>query len=117
MFSNDNNVETIARLIEVLKHYIGLQKEYVKLDVIEKVVRLLTAIAVVGVFVVLLFIALIYLSFGAVYILQTLVGSLVGAFFIVGFFYLFLLIIFIVFRHRLVERPLVRFLARLLMSR
>lgn len=36
MFSNDNNVETIAQLVEVLKHYIGLQSEYVKLDVIEK---------------------------------------------------------------------------------
>lgn len=36
MFSNDNNVETIAQLVEVLKHYIGLQSEYVKLDVIEE---------------------------------------------------------------------------------
>lgn len=34
MFSNDNNVETIAQLVEVLKHYIGLQSEYVRLDVI-----------------------------------------------------------------------------------
>lgn len=36
MFSNDKNVETIAQLVEVLKHYIGLQSEYMKLDVIEK---------------------------------------------------------------------------------
>ena len=42
MFSTDNNVETIGQLVEVLKDYIGLQKEYVKLDVIEKVVRLIT---------------------------------------------------------------------------
>ena len=41
MFSNDKNVETIAQLVEVLKHYIGLQSEYMKLDVIEKVVRLI----------------------------------------------------------------------------
>ena len=40
MFSNDNNVETLARLIERFKHYIGLQTEYVKLDIIEKMVRL-----------------------------------------------------------------------------
>ncbi len=25
MFSNDKNVETIGQLVEVLKHYIGLQ--------------------------------------------------------------------------------------------
>ena len=43
MLSSDKNVETIAQLVEVLKHYLGLQTEYVKLDVIDKVVRLLTA--------------------------------------------------------------------------
>ena len=41
MLSSDKNVETIAQLIEAMKHYLGLQTEYVKLDVIEKVVRLL----------------------------------------------------------------------------
>ena len=61
MFSNDNNVETIAQLVEVLKHYIGLQSEYVKLDVIEKVVRLITALTVVAVFCLLLVFADIFL--------------------------------------------------------
>ena len=41
MLSSDKNVETIAQLVEVLKHYLGLQKEYLKLDVIDKVVSLL----------------------------------------------------------------------------
>lgn len=36
MFSNDKNVETIGQLVEVLKHYIGLQSEYMKLDVVDK---------------------------------------------------------------------------------
>ena len=36
MLSSDKNVETIAQLIEVLKHYLGLQAEYVKLDMIDK---------------------------------------------------------------------------------
>ena len=43
MLSSDKNVETIAQLIEVLKHYLGLQTEYLKLDVIDKVVRLMKA--------------------------------------------------------------------------
>ena len=54
MFSNDKNVETIGQLVEVLKHYIGLQTEYVKLDVVDKVVRLLTALTVTVVLVGLL---------------------------------------------------------------
>ena len=45
MLSSDKNVETIAQLIEVLKHNLVLQKEYLKLDVIDKVVTLLTATA------------------------------------------------------------------------
>lgn len=76
MFSNDNNVETIAQLIEVAKHYIGLQSEYVKLDVIEKVVKILTAIALVSVFAGLLTISLIYLSFAAIYAMEPYIGSL-----------------------------------------
>ena len=68
MFSNDRNVETIAQLIEVLKHYIGLQSEYVKLDVIEKVVRLLTVLTVVAVFCIILFISLIIYLCPALYI-------------------------------------------------
>ena len=117
MFSNDNNVETIAQLVEVLKHYIGLQSEYVKLDVIEKVVRLITVITVVAVFCLLLAIALIYFSFSVAYFIAPLINSLAGAFAIVGGFYVLLLIVFIFFRHRLVERPLVKFLAGLLMSK
>lgn len=117
MFSNDKNVETIAQLVEVLKHYIGLQTEFVKLDVIEKVVKLLTAIAVVTVFSIVLFIALIYLSFAAVYALEGLIGSFVLSYLVVGGFYILILFMFIVLRHRLIERPLVRFLGSLLMSK
>lgn len=117
MLSNDNNVETIAQLVEVLKHYIGLQSEYVKLDVIEKVVRLLTAIAVITVFSILLLIALIYFSFAAAHALEQLVGSMTRAYLVVGACYVVVLILFAIFRHRLVERPLVRLLAGILMSK
>lgn len=115
MFSNDHNVETIAQLIEVVKHYVGLQSEYVKLDVIEKVVRLLTVMTLVTAFVLLLIISMIYFSFAAAYALEPLTGK-AGAFCIVGGFYFLLLILFILFRKQCVEKPLVRFLASLLMS-
>lgn len=116
MFSNDNNVETIAQLIEVLKHYIGLQSEYVKLDVVEKVVKLLTAIAVITIFSVLIIIALIYFSFAAAYAIGQIMNSMTIAYLIVGGFYVLLIILFTACRHRLIERPLVHFLASLLMS-
>lgn len=62
MFSTDKNIETIAELIEAVKNYIGLQTKYAKLDVIEKIVRLLTALTMLAVLLLLLFIGLIYLS-------------------------------------------------------
>lgn len=115
MFSNDKNVETIGQLVETIKHYIGLQKEYIKLDVVDKVVRLLTAITISIVLVGLLVIALIYLSFAAAFALSNMVGMAWG-FCIVAAFYVLLLILFVAFRHQWIEKPLVRFLASLLMQ-
>ena len=70
MLSSDKNVETIAQLIEALKNYMGLQKEYLKLNVIEKVVRLLTALTVAIVFIILGVAVLFYLSFASWYTLS-----------------------------------------------
>lgn len=116
MFSNDQNIETIGQLVEVLKHYVGLQTEYVKLDVIEKVVRLLTVITVTAVLSILLVLMLIYLSFAAAYAMAPAVGE-VGAFCIVAGVYLLLLMLLLIFRRRWIERPLVRFLASLFMQK
>ena len=91
MFSNDKNVETIGQLVEVLKHYIGLQSEYMKLDVVDKVVRLLTAITMTVVLLGLFLIAIIYLSFAAAYGLAGLTGSTALAFCVVAGVYLFIL--------------------------
>lgn len=116
MFSNDKNVETIGQLVEVLKHYIGLQSEYMKLDVVDKVVRLLTAITMTVVLLGLFLIAIIYLSFAAAYGLAGLTGNTALAFCVVAGVYLFILILFIIFRHQWIERPLVKFLASILMQ-
>lgn len=116
MFSNDKNIETIAQLVEVLKHYIGLQTEYLKLDVVDKVVRLLTAITMTVVLLGLLVLAVIYLSFAAAFALSPLVGT-AGGFCIVAGVHLVLLALFVIFRHQWIEKPLVRFLASLLMQK
>ena len=55
MLSSDKNIETIAQLIEAVKSYLGHQAEYLKLDMVDKVVRVLTGAALL----LLLFIILI----------------------------------------------------------
>lgn len=116
MFSTDRNIETIGQLVDVVRHYVGLQGEYVKLNVTEKTVKVLTVLILGGVFAVLLLLALVYLSFAAAYALSAWVGPVAG-FAIVAGFYVLVLLLFLVFRKRWIERPLVRFLATLLLSK
>lgn len=115
MLSSDKNVESIAQLVEGLKNYIGLQKEYVKLDVIEKVVRLVTALTVAIVFIILGVAVLFYLSFAIVHWLEPLTG-LGLAYFLIAMLFLVLMILVGMYRKAWIERPLVRFLADILLN-
>ncbi|MBQ8988965.1 MAG: phage holin family protein [Prevotella sp.] len=116
MLSSDKNVETIAQLIEVLKHYLGLQTEYVKLDVIDKVVRLLTAAALAILFFFIIIAVLLFLSFAFAFWLSAYTGTAL-AFLIVAVIHFFLFILFILYRKTWIEKPLVHFLATLLLSK
>ena len=98
MFSSDKNVETIGQLVEVLKHYIGLKSEYMKLDATDKVVRLLTALIIGSLLLALLALALIYLSFAAAFAIADYVG-LAPAFCIVAGAYLLILVLFLSLIH------------------
>ena len=115
MFSTDQNVETIGQLVEVLKWYIGLQKEKLELNIIEKVVRLITVLTLTFVLSLLLLLALIYISFAAAYALSSALG-MVGAFAMVAGFYLLVFVLLIMFRKQWIERPVVKFLASLLIE-
>ncbi len=116
MFSSDKNIETIEQLVKLLKHYIGLQSEYMKLDVVDKIVRLLTVFTMIFILVGLLILMLIYLSFAVAYALATAIG-MAAAFCVVSAVYLIIFLLFIVFRHQWIERPLVKFLASILLQK
>ena len=99
MLSSDKNVESIVELIEALKEHVELQKEYLELNVIEKVVKLVTALT----------------AYAVVYWIAPLTG-LALAYFLVAFFFAALLVLVCVFRKQWIERPLVRFLANTLLN-
>ncbi|RRD02232.1 phage holin family protein [Prevotella sp. OH937_COT-195] len=113
MFSSDRNIETIGQLVEVLRHYVGLQTEYVKLDVIDKVVRLITIFVIGAASALVMLLMLIYLSFSAACAMAPATGYPL-AFCIVAAFYLIVLFILYLFRKPIIERPLVKFLAEML---
>lgn len=115
MFSNDQNIETIGQLVDTLKHYAGLQKEYVRLSAVEKTVRVLTAIAMTAIIGILLVFIFVFLSFALAFALAPMMGQ-VPAFAVVAGIYLIILLLFLIFRKRWIERPLVQFLAFLLLD-
>ncbi len=115
MISNDRNIETIGELVEVLKRYVDVKKEYMKLDLIEKVVRLVTVLTLVTVLALTLLLVFIYVSFAVAYALAGTMGN-VGAFLCVASFYVVLFLLLVAFRKRIIERPVVRFLASMLMD-
>lgn len=116
MLSSDKNVESIAQLIEVLKHYLGLQTEYVKLDVIDKVVRLLTAAALAILFFMIIIAVFLYFSFAFAFWLSSFIGMAL-AFFIVALLHLLIFVLFLIYRKPWIQKPLVHFLATLLLSK
>ena len=116
MLSSDKNVENFAQLIEVIKHYLGLQAEYVKLDVIDKVVRLITGAALAIVFCFLAIALALFVSFAFAFWLSSYVG-MGCSFLIVTIFHLIVFFVIISKRKVWIEKPLVHFLAEVFLGK
>ena len=116
MLSNDKNVESIATLVETLKDYVVLQKDYLKYDVVEKLVRLSAALLLAFFIFGLVFAVVFYLSFALVYWLAPAPGE-AGGFAIVGGIYFLLLFLIYYKRKTWIEQPLVRTLTGILLDK
>lgn len=115
MFSTEKNIEQIALLIEKFKDYIKLETDYLKFDVVEKTVRLLTALFICITTFFLAIIALIFFSFAASAYLEIIVGKGTSLLIIAGFFIL-LLVLCIIFRRQLFEKPILKLLCNIFMK-
>ncbi len=117
MFSNDKNIETIGQLVKLVKENFLLQKEYAKLEATEKAVKLITVLILFAILFFFIIGILTYLSFAAAFAMaDALQGGLPVAFCIVAAFYVVLLLILFIFRRAWIERPLVKFITKLLMN-
>lgn len=115
MFSNDRNIETIEQLVKLLKHRIGLQGEYLKLDITEKTVRIITALLLFTVLTLVIIAILIYLSFAVIFAIAPAIGY-PAAFVAIAAFYILLFALLLLFRKKWIEKPLVKFITSLLME-
>ena len=117
MFTDDDSIKSASELYAELKRYVGLQREYIRLELTEKLGLLLSALITVLTAVVLGLVALCYLSGMLICLLEPVVGSYTASFAWVAGVYALLLVGVVVFRRQLIIRPMVKFLCRLLLSK
>ena len=116
MFANENSINNLESLVKEIKKYIGLQGEYLRLDVVEKLTVLLSTLILILVLTLLGLMAVFYFSFMLVYALVPIVGSIIGSYAIIGGVILLLALLVYRMRKQWIFQPIVNFLARLFLE-
>ena len=116
MFATDKTIDNLQALFTEVKHYVDLQKDYVKLDITHKLTVLLSTLILILILVVLGMIALFYLSFTLAYILEPHVGGLVNSYAIITAGILLIGVVLYGLRQRLIIQPLTHFIANLFLN-
>ncbi len=114
MLSSNRNIETIAQFVEESKEWLSLQAESAKYIAIDKVVRILSALALVMILSLLGLMALICVSVAGASALGVLVGNDALGYLAFGGGYMLLFLLVYARRKAWIERPLVRFLVKVL---
>lgn len=117
MFSDNQNMENLQQLYSDIKKYVLLQKDYAKLELVEKLTALASALAMAFVLIVLGMIALLCLLFAAAYAIAPLVGGLPASFLIITGAVLLLMGAAYLWRKKLFIGPIVRFLGKLFLDK
>ena len=107
MFANDKTIDNLQALLTEVKHYVDLQKDYVKLDITHKLTILISILGMIAIF---------YLSFTLAYILEPHVGGLTNSYAIITGSILLIGILVYLLRKRLIIQPLTNFLANLILN-
>ena len=100
MFANDKNIDNLQQLLAELKKYAELQKDYVKLHLVEKLTILISTLILVFILLILGIIALFYLSFTLAYVLAPHVGGLMASYGIITGCIILLILLIVLFRKR-----------------
>ena len=116
MFSNDKSINTLEDLFREVKKYIGLQGQYIKIDLVEKLTILISTLILICILIVLGMTALFYLSFMLVYSIDSWVNNLIASYAIIGVCIILIGIGIYIFRKRLIFQPMVNFLAKLFLE-
>lgn len=100
-----------------VKKFLTLQYDYVKLSALEKMVLLLSAMALFAVMLLLSACVLFYLSFALVYMISDMLGCVWGAYLIVSAIFLILVVVTYAMRKKIIIDPVSRFLTKLFLDK
>ncbi len=106
----------IGKLIQEIKEYLDLKYDIARLDITEKIVVLFSVFYSFMILVVLIPGIFMFLSFALSYYLGLVFGGYHWGFLIVGGLYFILAVIFLIFRKRLITKPLAKFLSKLILK-
>jgi len=116
VFSSDRNIERLRGLCGELRQHVRLRIRMARLDFVDKMTVLLSALIVGAILFMLIAIVILFLSYTAALALGQWLGSMTGAFGIVTAAYLVLAGCIYAFRRRLVFDPMAKFLGDLFLS-
>lgn len=110
------NGHDLNSLSQEVKHYLHLQKRYLALDAVEKVTRLLSAVAVAVVCLILGAMILFFTLYALAEWIGTLLGSTAAGFLIVAILLLIMALVFFSHRQQWVVQPMARLMAELFLD-
>jgi len=107
---SENNISAIWADI---KEYVSIQKEYCKLEVIEKLSLIVSFLLITLFCIGFLFLALVYCSLALLFLLESAFGSIIPALFLVGAANVLIMLLLLAFRKHLFINPVVRLVDKL----
>lgn len=117
MFSDDRNIDNLQQLYEDIKKYIILQKDYTKLEMVEKITTFASTFTIALILVILGIAVLSYLLLAFAHFLAPLVGGLQFSFLIIAGIIILIMLITYFLRKQLFINPMVNFLANLFLNK
>ncbi len=99
-----------------IEEFLELKYDIARLDLTEKIVSLFSVFYSVLVFMILVPGIFMFLSFALSYYLGNILGANHWGFLLVSVFYLVLTIVLIIFRKKMLTKPLVKFLTNLILK-
>lgn len=117
MFSTNRNIQTLEELVAEIKRYIELQKKFVFLEFVSKLIVLLAAL-ILGIILFLMgAVVVIMLAFCASSLVSDLTGSLTLGYAAVSLFFIAVAAVIYINRKNWITRPVTNFLCKLFLNK